>query len=218
MSAALTAPRLKPVLRGVSHEIAFYISLLAGTLLAVAAEPGRPALAAAIYGLSVSALFGASALYHRPNWLPTTRAQLRRLDHSAIYLLIAGTYTPVALLAVPPPGGGQLLTLAWGGAALGIAKSLVWPKAPKPVTALLYVVLGWLVVGYWGAVTGGLGSVGTVLLIVGGVLYTTGALIYARRRPDPAPTVFGYHEIFHALVIAAAICHFVVVARVVLSA
>jgi len=207
--------RVKPTLRGVSHEIAFYVSLLAGFLLTAWARPGKPSLAAMIYTGCVSALFGASALYHRPNWLPATRARLRRVDHAAIYPLIAGTYTPVALLAVPGEAGIRLLAVAWGGAALGIAKSLLWTSAPKSVTAGLYVLLGWLVVAEWSAVARGLGAVGLALLLMGGVFYTTGAIIYARRRPDPKPAVFGYHEIFHALVVAAACLHFVAVARVV---
>ena len=208
-------PRVKPKLRGLSHHLAFYVSLLAGGLLVAWAPPGLATQAAAIYALSVATLLGASALYHRPHWDPLPRARLRRVDHAAIYLLIAGTYTPVALLAVPPDAGHQLLTLVWSAAALGIAKSLLWPKAPKPLSALLYVAMGWLVVAQWSAVAHGLGPIGLELMLGGGVLYTTGALIYARRRPDPWPAVFGYHEIFHALVVLAAACHFAVIVRVV---
>ncbi len=215
---AVPAPRKKPRLRGVSHEIAFYVSILAGCVLTAWARPGKPSLAAMIYTGCVTVLFGASALYHRPNWLPATRAMLRRVDHAAIYLLIAGTYTPVALLAVPGDAGMRLLALAWGGAVLGVGKSLLWPNAPKPVSAALYVLMGWLVVAEWSAVARGLGTVGLGLLLVGGVLYTAGAIIYAKRRPDPSPGVFGYHEIFHALVVAAAGLHFAAVARVVAAA
>ena len=206
---------LKPRLRGVSHQIAFFLSLIAGFAMTAAAPPGKIAFAVAVYVGSVSGLFGASALYHRPNWQPGTRAWLRRLDHSAIYLLIAGTYTPVALLALPETSGHRLLVLAWVGAALGMIKSLAWVHAPKPLSALLYVLLGWLVMSEWRAVAQGLGPIGLGLMGAGGVCYTVGAVIYARRRPDPWPRLFGYHEIFHALVIVAALCHMAMVARLV---
>ncbi len=206
---------LKPKYRGVSHQIAFFLSLVSGVAMTALAPPGVAALAVAVYVGSVSTLFGASALYHRPNWQPKTRAWLRRLDHSAIYVLIAGTYTPVSLLALPEESGHRLLATAWVGAGLGIAKSLAWVHAPKPLSALLYVVLGWLVVSEGRAVAQGLGPVGLALLGAGGVCYTVGAVIYARRRPDPWPRLFGYHEIFHALVILAALCHMAMIARLV---
>lgn len=206
---------LKPRLRGVSHQIAFFASLLSGVTMVALAPAGKAALAVAVHALSVSALFGASALYHRPNWQPSTRAWLRRLDHSAIYLLIAGTYTPVALLALPEARGVRLLAMAWVGAVLGMVKSLAWVHAPKPLSALLYVVLGWLVVSEWRGVAAGLGPTGLGLMAAGGVCYTVGAVIYARRWPDPWPRLFGYHEIFHALVIVAALCHLAMVAGLV---
>jgi len=209
--------RVKPLLRGVSHEIAFYVTLIAGPLLFAFAPAGRAAWAAVAYAVCLSALFGASALYHRPHWQPRARARMRRVDHAAIYLLIAGTYTPIAALAVSGAAGARLLWLAWGGAVLGIAKSLLWPQAPRALTAAIYVALGWLFVAEGGAVARGLGAAGLALLLGGGALYTAGAVIYARRCPDPAPRVFGYHEIFHALVVAAAMLHFGAVARLVIS-
>lgn len=207
------APRAKPTLRGVSHQAGFYVSLLAGTLLISWAPPGAATQATAIYALCVSTLFGASALYHRPHWSPMARARMRRVDHAAIYLLIAGTYTPIAMLAVPQEAGRMLLSLAWGGAAFGIVKTLAWPRAPKWVTALVYVLFSWLVVVQWDAVASGLGPAGLGLILAGGAMYTGGALIYAKRRPDPWPQVFGYHEIFHALVVLAAACHFAAIVR-----
>lgn len=216
-AAEVIQRKVKPALRGVSHEVAFYTSLALGTILALWARPGKPLLAAVIYAASVTTLFGISALYHRPNWLPAARARLRRFDHAAIYLLIAGTYTPMGLVALEPDAGRRLLLLAWGGAGLGVGKSLIWPHAPRFITAGLYVLLGWLAMSEWSALAASLGVAGVVLLLLGGVLYTVGALIYARKRPDPWPATFGYHEIFHVLVILAACCHFTMVARVVVA-
>lgn len=205
----------KPQWRGVTHQWAFFISLLVGGALVALAPPGRAATALAVYAASVSGLFGCSALYHRPNWQPATRAWLRRIDHSAIYLLIAGTYTPVALLALPPAQGQKLLMIAWIGAALGIVKSLAWVHAPKPVSAALYVLMGWLVLGEWSSVSASIGARGMGLLAIGGVCYTSGAIIYAKRKPDPWPKVFGYHEIFHVLVIVASLAHGAMVVGIV---
>ncbi len=219
MTHVASAPaRTKPRLRGVSHEIAFYVSLVAACALILQAAPGRPTLAAAIYGLCLVALFGISAAYHRPTWSPIARQRMRRLDHAGIFLQIAGSYTPICLLAVPGAAGQRLLALIWVGAALGLVKSLLWVHAPKPLTALLYVILSWAVVGEWSLLVRGVGHFGAWLFIAGGVLYTAGAVIYSRKRPDPWPEVFGYHEIFHLLVIVAAALHFVLIQGVVLKA
>lgn len=204
----------KPLLRGVSHHVAFYVALVATALLVASAPSTRAALACVVYGASLSTLFGVSALYHRPDWSPARRQLMRRLDHSAIFLLIAGTYTPLFWLLDPSPSH-RPLWMVWIGAALGVAKSLVWPHAPKALTALLCVVLGWVVVGDVVRLAPAMGAVTVGLLVAGGVVYTVGALVYARKRPDPVPTVFGYHEVFHALVIVASICTFVHVVRVV---
>jgi hemolysin III len=208
------APRVKPRLRGVSHQLACFVALVAGALLVTRAPSPRAAAATVVYALSLVAMFGVSALYHRPTWAPRPRQWLRRLDHSTIFLLIAGTYTPFSLLL----DGGKarlLLLVAWGGALLGIAQSLFWVRAPKPIVATAYVALGWVVVLFLPAVQRVVGTLGLGLLAGGGMLYTLGALVYALRRPDPAPAVFGYHEIFHALVILAAACHFAAVALIV---
>ena len=141
---------------------------------------------------------------------------MKRLDHSAIFLLIAGTYTPMCLVLGGARGDG-LLAIAWAGAALGVVQAVLWPRAPKPLVAAVYVALGWVVVPVLPALRARLGTAAVALLALGGVLYSMGAAVYATRRPDPFPRVFGYHEVFHAMVIAAAALHFVVAARAILS-
>ena len=204
-------PLAKPKLRGVSHELAFFAALGAGAVL-IALAPPRATIAAAIYAVSLATMLGTSALYHRPTWPPQARRWLRRADHAAIFVLVAGTYTPFTLLL--PEHRAALLTLAWGGAAAGIAQSLFWVHAPRPLVAALYVALGWAVAIFWPALQAALGNAGLFFLVLGGVLYSIGAIVYALRRPDPAPAIFGYHEIFHAFVVAAAVCHFGVVVGV----
>jgi hemolysin III len=212
-----TAPvPVKPRLRGVSHQYAFFVSLLAGAVLVAAAPSGRARLAVMIYAFAVAALFGASALYHRVTWTPTRRRWMRRLDHSMIFVLIAGTYTPFALLVLDGALATVILAVVWGGALAGIVLKLVWLDAPKWLIAGVYVALGWVAVAAMPEMAAELGVGALSLVIVGGVLYTAGAVIYARQRPDPVPAVFGYHEIFHALVIAAATSHYAVVAFFVL--
>ena len=203
----------KPRLRGVSHQWAFYFSLVAGLALVIAAPAGRATLAAAVYAASVAALFGTSALYHRVTWASqNARRWMRRLDHSMIFVLIAGTYTPFALLVLDGTLAVVILTVVWAGALGGIVLKLVWIDAPKPLVAILYVMLGWVAVAAFPDLLDGLGVTSTALVAAGGVLYTLGAVVYALGRPDPAPTVFGYHEIFHVLVIAAAALQYAVIA------
>ena len=210
-------PDLKPRLRGLSHQWAFFVSLLTGGALVVSAPTAEATVAAAVYAASVAGLFGASALYHRINWASAkARAWMRRLDHSMIFLLIAGTYTPFAVLALHGPLSTAILIAVWAGALAGIGFKLVWIAAPKAVVAAVYVVLGWVAVAAFPQLISRLGVLPTALVAAGGVLYTVGAVIYALRRPDPVPTVFGYHEVFHALVIAAAALQYAVVAFYVL--
>jgi hemolysin III len=204
------SPRPKPLLRGVSHEIAAGVALAGLVSLAFLAPGPRARLAGLVYGGSLVALFAVSALYHRPTWAPRARLWMRRLDHSAIFLLIAGTYTPFCLL-LGPGTGHRLLALVWFAAALGIGVVIGWKQVPKPLRAGLYVLLGWFIVPVIPALHAAVGDQALELLLVGGAFYTVGAVIYATRRPDPFPRVFGFHEIFHLLVIAAAICHFLVV-------
>jgi hemolysin III len=206
-------PVLKPRLRGVLHQWAFFVSLVTGAVLVVVAPAGRATLAVGIYALTVAGLFGVSAVYHRVNWVSAaTRRWMRRLDHSMIFLLIAGTYTPFALLALHGALATAILVAVWGGAIAGIVLNLVWLDAPKWLTAVVYVALGWVAVIAFPALFDNLGVTPTMLVALGGVLYTIGAVVYAVRKPDPVPSVFGYHEVFHALVIAAAAVQYGVIA------
>ncbi len=204
-------PLVKPRLRGVSHQLAFFAALGAGAVL-IALAPPRALLAAVVYAGSLATMLGTSALYHRPNWAPGPRRWMRRADHAAIFVLIAGTYTPFTLLL--PQRSAAMLAVAWGGAALGILRSLFWVHAPPWLAAGLYVAFGSAILIFWSPLHAALGSAGLAVLVLGGVLYSTGAVVYAAGRPDPAPAVFGYHEIFHVFVVAAAICHFGVVVAV----
>ena len=214
-SGESTPAAARPRLRGVSHQYAFFVSLLTGAALVFAARTGRAALAAAVYGASVSALFGVSALYHRVTWSVPARRWMRRLDHAMIFLLIAGTFTPFGLLALSGALAVAVLVVVWGGALAGIGLQLLWIDAPKWLSAAVYVALGWVGVAALPELVVRVGWIASGLLLLGGMLYSAGALVYALRRPDPVPAVFGYHEVFHALVIAAALAQYTVVALVV---
>jgi hemolysin III len=204
---------VKPKLRGVSHEWAFFMSLGFGVALIVLAETPRATLAVAIYAVSLSALFGTSALYHRVNWSrPQARQWMRRLDHSMIFFLIAGTYTPFALLVLNGTLGMAILAVVWIGAIAGAIIEMIWIDHPKWASALIYLSLGWVAVATFPDLWSSMGPAGTLLLAVGGLLYTAGAVVYAIQRPNPNPAIFGYHEVFHLLVIAAAIAHFSAIA------
>ncbi len=207
-------PATKPLLRGVSHEIAAFVAVAGWIALAASAPGGRGRVAANVYGASLFTLFLVSALYHRRDWQPRARAWMRRLDHSAIFVLVAGTYTPMCLL-LPRATGVPLLAVVWGGAGLGVVQSILWVRAPKPIVAAIYVALGWAILPVFPALRAALGPLALALLGVGGAAYTLGAVIYAVGRPDPFPRVFGYHEVFHVLVIGAAACHFAVIARAI---
>ena len=213
MSTAALDPLLRPRLRGVLHQWACAVSLLAGGVLLLEADSARARIAMAIYGLSVSALFGTSALYHRVNWR-TVAAQrwMRRLDHTMIFVLIAGSYTPFALLVLHGTLALVILIAAWSAALAGAIFKLAWIDAPAWLIALVYIASGWIVVGAVPQLVSRLGLVAVGALGLGGVLYSVGAVIYARKRPDPVPTVFGYHEVFHLLVILAAALQYAVVA------
>jgi hemolysin III len=210
-------PLPKPRLRGVLHKWAFFASLVLGAALVIFAPGGRGTLAAAIYAASVAALFGVSALYHRIDWQsPVSRKRMRRLDHTMIFVLIAGSYTPFALLVLDGTLATVILIAVWSGAVAGALMKLLWIDAPKWLVAGTYVLLGWVAVAAFPGLLDELGVAPTALVAAGGVLYTLGAVVYAARRPDPAPTVFGYHEVFHALVIAAAALQYAVIAFFVL--
>jgi hemolysin III len=216
MQAAIATATVKPRLRGVSHQYAFFVSLACGVGLILAASGGRARAAAAIYAVAVSGLLGTSALNHRVTGRPGARRWMRRLDHSMIFVLIAGTYTPVALLALSGTLAHVILIAVWVGAGAGVIFKLAWIDAPKWLLAALYVALGWVSVTIFGELPGAIGWLGVAGLGLGGLLYTAGAIIYATERPNPVPSVFGYHEVFHALVLAAAALHYAVIAFAVL--
>ena len=206
----------KPRLRGVFHQYAFYVALVAGAVLVAVSDSGRELFATWVYAAALAAMFGVSALYHRVDWKSARgRTWMRRLDHSTILLLIAGTYTPFALLAFEGRVADVVLIVVWVGAAAGLVLNLAWVDAPKWLTALVFIALGWVGVVAVPEMFD-LGVAPAVLVFVGGGLYTLGALAYALRRPNPVPAVFGYHEIFHLLVIGAAAAHFVAIAAFVL--
>lgn len=210
---------VKPKLRGVSHQWAFVASLFLGAGLIVAADTPQATLAVAIYAASLSALLGTSALYHRVEWRrPEARRWMRRLDHSMIFFLIAGTYTPFALLALNGPLADAILVVVWAGAIAGAIVEMIWIDHPKWVAALIYMALGWVAAVAFPGLWDQMGPGGTLLIAVGGLLYTAGAVVYATQRPDPNPRVFGYHEVFHLFVIAAAAAHFAAVAFFALPA
>jgi len=211
MEAAAPLP-IKPRFRGVVHQWSFFVALAAGAALVAWAPAGRATVAAAIYAVALAGLLGTSALYHRITWQPRARAWLRRLDHSMIFVLIAGTYTPFAWLVLDNPLREIVLAGVWAGAVAGIVFTLVWVTAPKWLTAATYVALGWFSIIAVPQITARAGAGALVLLALGGVAYTVGAVVYASRRPDPRPQSFGYHEIFHVLVVVAAAAHFTAVA------
>jgi hemolysin III len=206
----------RPRLRGVFHQYAFFAAIVAGAVLVVVADSSREQIAMWIYGVALASMFGVSALYHRVTWRsPAVRKWMRRLDHSTILLLIAGTYTPFALLAFDGRIADVILIVVWSGAAAGLVLNLLWVDAPTWLTALVFIMLGWV-----GAVAVPelleFGVAPAVLVFAGGALYTIGALAYAFKRPNPRPHIFGYHEIFHLLVVGAAVTHFVAIAGFVL--
>jgi hemolysin III len=212
-AAAEQIAKVKPRLRGVSHEYAFFVSLVLGVALILIANGGEARLAVAIYAVSLSALFGVSALYHVHDWKrPEARRWMRRLDHTMIFFLIAGTVTPFALLVMEPPLSTALLIAVWAGALAGTIVELVWVDHPKWVAAIVYIAVGMIGAVGFPAIVAEAGIVAGLLIALGGALYATGAIVYAAGRPDPRPAVFGYHEIFHVLVIAAAAAHFAAVA------
>jgi hemolysin III len=212
----LPAGPVKPRLRGVSHQYAFFVSLGCGVALILAASGGRARLAASIYAVAVSALLGTSALYHRVTWRPNARRWMRRLDHSMIFVLIAGTYTPVALLALKGSLASTILIVLWTGALAGVVFKLLWIDAPKWLLAAIYVALGLVSAAVFSELPAAIGWLGVAGLASGGLLYMVGAIVYASERPNPWPKVFGYHEVFHALVLAAAALQYAVIAFAVI--
>jgi hemolysin III len=194
---------VKPLLRGVSHQISFFVAIVATAFLVARAGTPAASKAALVFGATLVLLFGTSACYHRISWTPVARQRMRRMDHAAIFMLIAGGYTPLFALVPSPSGGHGALAAIWIGAGVGVVKSLAWPHAPKWLTALLCVAIGWMVIFQVMGRTPTVGTTCVALLVASGVTYSVGALVYALKRPDPWPRVFGYHEIFHLLVVLA---------------
>jgi hemolysin III len=203
---------LVPRLRGLSHAWALVAAVAAAVALAVLAPAGTPRLAAIVYGAGLCALFAGSALYHRWRWSPRVRPLLRRIDHSTIFVFIAASYTPVALLVLEGSLRWVVLGLVWAGALAGVALSVAWITAPRVLVACSYVALGWVAVIATPQLVERLPAAPLLLFAVGGLLYSAGAAVYAARRPDPWPRVFGFHELFHAFVVAAAATHYVAMA------
>lgn len=215
-TSAVTSTRLKPHdigkprMRGWLHTYAFFGAVACGIVLCAlaATRPGpAPLVSCAIYSLTVCGLFGVSALYHRRVWSPQGYQVMRRLDHSMIFIFIAGTYTPFSVLLLDRGKAALILAVVWGGALAGVAMKLAWPHAPRWVSAPLYIALGWVAVAVLPDILRRGGVAALVLLLVGGAVYSIGAVFYALRRPNPWPTVFGHHEFFHACTLVAAICH-----------
>jgi hemolysin III len=203
---------LRPLLRGVSHAYAFWLALAAAIVLTAIVPSGTPRIGAVIYGAGLCGLFAASGTYHRWRWNPRWRPLLRRIDHSTIFVFIAATYTPVALLVMHGTPRWVILTAVWTGALGGVILSVAWITAPRILIALCYLGLGWTVVFALPQMVDAMNVAPLVLLAVGGLLYTVGAVVYATKRPNPWPMTFGFHEVFHALVILAAGVQFVALA------
>ncbi|MCA1710390.1 MAG: hemolysin III family protein [Actinobacteria bacterium] len=205
------ADALKPRLRGVLHEAAFAVSLVTGTVLICLADGGRERVAASIYAVSVALLFGTSAAYHRVNWSPRAHALMARLDHSMIFLLIAGTYTPFCLLLLQGSSRWILLSIVWGGALLGIVLRNTVRQPRRWLFVGLYLALGWVALAIVPDVLRHGGPAVLTLLLAGGAFYSVGAVVYARQKPNPSPSWFGFHEVFHALTLLAFITHYAAV-------
>ncbi len=211
---------LTPRLRGWLHTYAAAISIGSGaSLIAVAAavRGERGGWSTAIYAATVTLLFGTSALYHRLHWGTRARSVMKRLDHSMIFVFIAGTYTPVAVLTLPRASAVAVLTVVWSGAAFGVILKSAWPSAPRALSVPCYVGLGWVAVFVMPDLLRNGGIAAFTLIVAGGVIYTLGAIVYGTRRPDPAPRVFGFHEVFHGCTLVAAVCHYVAIWLAVFS-
>jgi hemolysin III len=195
----------------------FPVAIVAGVVLVVLAEPGEERAAVAIFGAAAVLLFGTSALLHRGTWSPGVEGLLRRLDHSNIFLIIAASYTPFAVLTLPADKGTTLLWIVWAGASAGVAFRVFWVGAPRWLYTPIYVAVGWVAVFYLPDFVTGAGVAVVVLIVVGGALYSVGALVYGLKRPNPSAHWFGFHEVFHALTIVAFITHYVAVSLTVYS-
>jgi hemolysin III len=202
----------KPRYRGRLHQFAFYVAIPQGIALVTLAAGALERVGGLVYALTLAGLYGVSAAYHRLKWSPRGLLRMRRLDHSMIFALIAGTYTPIALVAMHGAWRVVLLAAVWAGAASGIVMKLVGLERTRKITSTMYIVLGWLALLAAPAIVPALNALEMSLIAVGGLLYTSGAIVLARRRPDPSPLVFGYHEIWHVAVVSASLCHYAAIA------
>lgn len=209
--SSILPPIQKPFLRGHFHQAAFFFCLGACAMLLAECKDIKSVIAILIYSVSLCGLFGVSALYHRIEWKHNARMWMRRLDHAFIFILIAGTGTPICFLVLNEAHGTHFFIAVWSAALIGTIQSLFWVKAPKWVSAILYIAVGWMAVPYLPEIYHALGLSKLILLLIGGVCYTIGALVYAIKYPNPSPLYFGYHEIFHVLVIVAAMFHFLMI-------
>ena len=200
-----------PKLRGWLHAAMFPLAAVTGAALVVSAPTEAGRSASAVFASTAMLLFGVSALLHRGSWSPRVEDGLRRFDHANIYLIIAGTYTPFAVLALPQDQGRTLLLIVWSGATAGVILRVFWTTAPRWLTTSLYVLVGWIAVFFLPGLIEGAGIAAVILIIIGGLLYTIGAVVYATKRPDLSPEWFGFHELFHAFTVAAFIAHYVAV-------
>ncbi len=211
---ASTVPELKPRLRGQFHAYAAVISVVTGASLVAVAAALRGSTAGAvtsIYAATVTLLFGISALYHRRSWSPRAHWVMKRLDHSMIFVFIAGTYTPLAVLTLPTRSMIAVLIAVWGGAAIGVGLQLFWPGHPRWISAPCYLALGWVAVFVLPQLLHTGGVTAFVLIAIGGLIYSYGAIVYATKRPNPVPATFGFHEVFHLCTLVAASCHYVAI-------
>jgi hemolysin III len=212
------AREMKPHLRGWLHLAVFPLSVVAGAVLVALSPTGSTRIATAIFAVTSALLFGVSALYHRRHWSPRADAVLRRLDHSNIFLLIAGTYTPFAITLLSSSNAQILLSLVWGGALVGIAFRVLWIGAPRWLYLPVYIALGWAAVFWLGDFASAAGPAVFTLIVAGGCLYSLGGLVYGLKRPNPAPQWFGFHEVFHSFTIAAFVVHYIGISMVVYAA
>jgi len=209
---------VKPRLRGWLHAATFPLALAAGIVLSVLAPEGAPKVGAIVFTVTAALLFGTSAVYHRGHWSARMSGVLKRMDHSNIFLIIAGTYTPFALSLLPPDQARQLLLIVWSGAIGGVLFRIFWVSAPRWLYTPIYVALGWVAVFYFGPLLHFGGPAVVILMTVGGILYTLGAVVYGTKRPNPSPRWFGFHEIFHAFTVLAFVAHYVAASLAVYGA
>jgi hemolysin III len=208
-------PVAKPRFRGRLHQVAFFVAVPAGILLIAVARTTTARAAAALYAVTLAGLFGVSGAYHRIRWSPRSRSGMKRADHSMIYVFIAGTTTPVSLLALRPPWSVVLLCAVWAGAAAGVALKLIRIDGFAVAGGLLYGALGWVSILFAPQVVHRVGVAPFVLIVLGGLLFTAGAVVFWRKWPDPRPAAFGYHEVWHSFVVAATMCHYVAILLIV---